>query len=140
MVIDTTEHYILILVCGTLTLIQGQGDASKHNLLYQLSSKVMNEFNGIWHAVGTCWFYLSYTHYAKDVTAKKSGKYDENGWLEHLRFLFIKRPRRHFRANSFPTAASSERRNVEKHERKRHEIREREREREREKLKNTNGR
>ena len=44
MVIEITELYILILVCVTLTLFQGHGDARKQKLLCQLSPKVRNGF------------------------------------------------------------------------------------------------
>ena len=63
--IDTTELYILIIVCVLLTSIQDCVDARRKNLLYKLSLKVINGFR--WNLVcygdflvlwNWCWFCL----------------------------------------------------------------------------------
>ena len=49
MMIDTTEHYILILFYVTLTFIQGHRDARKQQLLHNLSSTAIKGFG--WNLV-----------------------------------------------------------------------------------------
>ena len=56
MMIDTTKLYILMLLCMILTLIQGHWDVRKRKLRANYPTKLLMDFDGVWHAVETFWY------------------------------------------------------------------------------------
>ena len=63
MMIDTIVLYILVLVLLFLTLIQGHRTARKQNLCVSYLRKFVNNLNGIWYTVETCWYDEPYIHF-----------------------------------------------------------------------------